>query len=227
MARMGEVTIRERFAHQLDNLREDVLRMGNLVSYALNTALKSMETWDVAMAQHVIDDDANVDTAQHELQERAITLIATQQPVASDLRLIGSVFAIATELERIGDYAVHVARPVVRLSGRRDEISLIIPDGFQEMADLAHKMLTMSLDAFLQQSSELAREVGTYDERVDELEDQVRAQLIEQTRNAPDQMEAYLEVLDVVHTLERVADRTTNIAERVIYLEKSTIEELN
>ena len=180
---------------------------------------------NTTLAAQVIQDDVQINTAQQNLEERVITLIATQQPVASDLRLLGTVFAIATELERIGDYASSIARRLQRVSGR--SILVTPPTALNEMAALAQKMLNLSLDAFLRQDTDMAHSLSQYDDRVDALEDRLQSELIELAQKEPQRLESVLDMLDIVDALERVADRATNIGERVIYLATSEIEELN
>jgi phosphate transport system protein len=216
---------RERFARQLEDLREDLLRLGSRVEHALQRALRSLETWNTSLAAQVIQDDKEIDIAKQAVEERVIMLIATQQPVASDLRLLGSVFAIATELERIGDYASSIARRLQRVSSR--PVLVTPPAGLGEMAALAQKMLNMSLEGFLRQDVDMVHRMAEFDDRVDQFEDKLREELIELAHKEPKRIEAILDILDMVHALERAADRATNIGERVIYLETNAIEELN
>jgi len=217
--------VRERFARQLETLREDLMRLGNMVEHALQRAMQSLETWNTTLAAQVIQDDAQIDVARLQAEERVTTLIATQQPVASDLRLLGAVFAIASELERIGDYASSIARRLQRVTKRSTLVAP--PPALTEMASLAQKMLNISLDAFLRQDSAMAHTLAEHDDKVDKLEDKLREELIAMARKDPQRIEAVLDMLDMVHALERVADRATNIGERVIYLETSIMEELN
>lgn len=216
---------RERFTRQLEELREDLLRLGNMVEHALSRSIRCLETWNTSLAAQIIEDDTQIDIARRGAEERVIALIATQQPVASDLRLLGVVFAIASELERIGDYAGSIARRLQRVTTR----SMLIPPphGIYEMGSLTQKMLNISLESFLRQDATMAHTLGDYDNQVDTLEDRLRSELIEIARQDPQRIEAALDMLDVVHALERAADRATNIAERVIYLETSIMEDIN
>ncbi|NJN19308.1 MAG: phosphate signaling complex protein PhoU [Oscillochloris sp.] len=221
-----EGVVRERYMRQIATIREDLLRMFSMVEQALLRAIKSLESWDTTTAAQIIHDDAQIDEAWRMLEERTIHLLATQQPVvASDLRLVTGVTAIATELERIGDYANSIARRVRRATRRTSLIPP--PPQISEMGAIAITMLNTSLDAFLRQDAELAQSLAASDERVDELEDLLRAEIIADARRNPDQFEAALDMLDVVHALERAADRSTNIAERVIYLVTSSMETIN
>jgi phosphate transport system protein len=206
-------------------LREELLRLGSIVEHALDQSIKCFETWDNELAEKIIKDDVEIDEARNHLEEKVISIIATQQPVASDLRLLGSVFAISTELERIGDYAASIARRQRRGSHR--PMLVTPPAALPEMATHAQKMLSMSLDAFLRQDVQMAHDLGEYDEKVDELEDKLRDELIALAIEEPQRFEAVIDLLDVVHALERVADRSTNIAERIIYLETNIMKEIN
>lgn len=225
MKKESQTNARDRFTRQLSTLRDDLVRLGTMVEQALQRSILSLETWNSCLAAQIIQDDALIDDARVKTEEQVIKLIATQQPVASDLRLLGTVFAMASELERIGDYASSIARRLQRTTSRHILVSP--PAGIYEMANLAQKMLNISLEAFLRQDSTMIYNLSCYDNRVDELEDKLRSILIEQAHNDPRRIEAVLDILDIVHALERVADRATNIGERVIYLETSTIEELN
>ncbi|WP_129671526.1 phosphate signaling complex protein PhoU [Candidatus Chloroploca sp. Khr17] len=218
--------IRERYTHQIAGLREDLLRMGSMVEQALLRAIYALETWDVAIAAQIIHDDASIDDAWRNLEERTIHLLATQQPVvASDLRLCTVVTAIAGELERIGDYANSIAKRI-RQATRRPAL-MTPPPQTQEMARLALQMVNTSLQAFLLQDTDLAHGLTASDERVDDLEDLLRAEVIAMAKADPVLFEAAVDMLDIIHALERSADRATNIGERVIYLATNSVETLN
>ncbi|WP_298403666.1 phosphate signaling complex protein PhoU [uncultured Chloroflexus sp.] len=218
--------VRERYIRQISALREDLLRMFSMVEQQLLRAIHCLETWDTVAAAQIIHDDQQIDEAWRTLEESVIHVLATQQPVvASDLRLTSVVTAIAGELERIGDYANSIAKRVRRASRR---VAFVAPPPqIHEMAQLALQMVNTSLEAFLRQDAELARSLTTHDERVDELEDALRALIIADARQDPDRFEAAIDLLDMVHALERTADRATNIGERVIYLVTSSQTTLN
>lgn len=217
---------RERYGQQIGGLRDDLLRMGSMVEQALLRASKALETWDTTLAAQVIKEDAIIDGVWRNLEERTIHLLATQQPiVASDLRLCTAVTAIAGELERIGDYANTIAKRV-RTATRRP-LLLPPPPQIHEMAHLAIQMVNTSLESFLRQDIDLAHSLTPLDERVDELEDRLRAEIITAAQATPALFEAAIDMIDLVHALERTADRATNIAERVIYMTTSTVETIN
>ncbi|MEI6180907.1 MAG: phosphate signaling complex protein PhoU [Chloroflexales bacterium] len=218
--------LRERYAQQIGDLRDALLRMGSMVEQALLRAMQTLETWDTVTATQVSNDDALIDQAWRNLEERTIHLLATQQPiVASDLRLCIVVTAIAGELERIGDYANTIAKRVRQTTRRRT--LLPPPPQIQAMGHLAIQMVNTSLQAFLRQDATLAHTLAATDEQVDALEDTLRATIIAAAQGQPDGFEAALDMLDVVHVIERVADRATNIGERVIYMVTNSVETIN
>lgn len=218
--------VRERYTRQIGTLREDLLRLGSMVEQALLRAINSLDTWDSTAASQITNDDALIDQAWRSLEERTIHLLATQQPVvASDLRLITVVTAIAGELERIGDYANSIAKRVRRATRR--PVLMTPPPAIKEMANLTLQMVNTSLEAFLRQDAAMAHSLTQSDERVDELEDQLRAEIIALAKADPEKLEAAIDMLDTIHALERSADRATNIGERVIFLATSHVETLN
>lgn len=218
--------VRKRFDRLMQELRDDLLRLGSSVEEALQHALRSLQTSNPAIAMWVITNDATIDEMRHNLEERVIGLLATQQPiVARDLRLLSAVSAIATELERIGDYATSVARRVHRAPEHPAQVPL--PDAIESMTSITIEMVRTSLQAFLNEDEALARSLGSRDDEVDKLEDTLHDDLIEYIQNYTECTAAAVDMLDIIHALERAADRATNIGERVIYLVTSDIEEIN
>jgi phosphate transport system protein len=210
---------------QLADLRDDLLRLGSMVEHALINAVRSLEQWDTVAAARVLAEDVQIDAVQRTTEEQVIRLIATQEPDESSPRLLVAAFAIAGELERIGDYACSIARRVERITHQPALVSP--PSAMSELIDLARRMLNTSLEAFLRQNPDLAYSLRHDEERVDELERRLVDELIDLAHAEPQRLEAVIGMLDIVHALERVADRTTNIGERVIYLATSIQEELN
>jgi phosphate transport system protein len=173
----------------------------------------------------VIGNDARIDQARNTLEERIITFFATQQPVAQDLRLVAVVAAIATELERIGDYASGIARRVPAASDMSPR--MMWPVGLEQMIDRVQAMLQESLEALLNQDEQQARSLGQKDEYVNQLRDSLRLELVALARNDTQYLDSAIDMIDVVRMLERAADRATNIGERVIYLVTNEMEEIN
>jgi phosphate transport system protein len=216
--------VRQIFEEQIRELLEDLLAMGQMVADAIERSIEALARQDRDLAQQVIEYDDEVNASQYEIDEKCLVLSATQQPMASDLRTILSISNIATELERIGDYAEGIAKLATRLAGQPLLKPLIdIP----RMAEEGRRMLLSSLEAFARQDVELAQQVGTADELVDALYDQVYRELLVYMMQDPRTITQATYLLWVAHNLERIADRTTNIAERVIFMDSGKIVELN
>jgi phosphate transport system protein len=218
--------MRERYLKQLKSVHDDLLRMGSRVEHSLADAMRALVRWDTALARQVIAGDHEIDSARTAIEEAVLDLLAIQQPVlATDLRTLNATIAIAGELERAGDYAKGIAKRVERCL--RAPALLEPPAGLHRMGALAQNMLHTTLDAFVRLDVALARSLANEDERVDELEDQVVVEVMDAARQDPAKLDCAIYLLDVAHTLERLADRTTNIAERVIFIATNVVEELN
>jgi phosphate transport system protein len=216
--------VRQVFQEQIRELLEDLLEMGQMVADSINSAIQALAKQDEELAQWVIDYDDEINSFQYDIDEKCLVLIATQQPMAGDLRAILSVSNIAAELERIGDYSEGIARLALKLAGRPLLKPLIdIP----RMAEEGRRMLMTALEAFARQDVEAARQVGTADDTVDALYDQVYRELLVFMMEDPRTITQATYLLWVAHNLERIADRTTNIAERVIFLDSGRIVDLN
>jgi phosphate transport system protein len=215
---------REHFTHQLEALHTELYTLGELVVVAITRAVDALTIQDVTAARSIVGDDQRIDRAQYALEEQAVAIIATQQPVASDLRRLIAVIAIASELERIADYAKGMAKLTIR-DAERPQVP--IPDGLMQMAKQARAMLTSALAAFIQQDATAARRLGAADDRVDALNKRVESELLDLLRHSPASTERVADLLFVAHNLERIADRTTNIAERVVYMVHGDVVALN
>lgn len=216
--------VRQIFQEQIRELLEDLLEMGRMVADSIDRSIQSLAKQDEDLARQVIEFDDEINALQHDIDEKCLVLIATQQPMASDLRAILAVSNIAAELERIGDYTEGIARLAVKLAGRPLLKPLIdIP----RMAEEGRRMLLTSLDAFARQDVETARQVGEADDLVDALYDQVFRELLVIMMEDPRTITQATYLIWVAHNLERIADRTTNIAERVIFMDSGRIVDLN
>jgi phosphate transport system protein len=216
--------VRQVFQEQIRELLEDLLEMGQMVADSIDSSIQALAKQDVELAQQVIDYDDEINALQYDIDEKCLVLIATQQPMAGDLRAILSVSNIAAELERIGDYTEGIAKLAIKLAGRPLLKPLIdIP----RMAEEGRRMLMTSLEAFARQEVETAAEIGEADDVVDALYDQVYRELLVYMMEDPRTITQATYLLWVAHNLERIADRTTNIAERVIFLDSGRIVDLN
>jgi phosphate transport system protein len=217
---------RKQFDHLIGDIREDLLHLGDAVAEALTRAMHSLQTRNTTTALWVIQNDNKIDEARRNLEERVIGMLATQQPVvAYDLRFLTVVTAVASELERIGDYATSISRRVYRAPDYSMKVAL--PENIGTMIERVQHMIKVCLQAFIEEDAEEARKLGELDEEVDKLEDQLHDELVALTQVDSRYVEPVIDLLDVVHALERAADRTTNIGERIIYLVTSEREEIN
>ena len=207
--------LRSDYGRYLADLQDDLAEMGRLVEQATEDALRALETQDTALAQQVIDADDGIDRLQDALESKCVALLATQQPMASDLRAVMSAVHIAVELERMGDYAEGIAKICLRIGDQPLLKPLIdIP----RMAELARRMLNESLQAYAGRDEGLARKVCADDDAVDDLYNQIYRELLTYMLSDPRTIERATYLLWVAHDLERIADRATNIAERALWL---------
>lgn len=216
--------LRETFDEQIGELQEDLLAMGDLVDRAIERSIQSLANRDLELAQQIIDEDALINQALRDLEERCLVLIATQQPLASDLRVIIAVSNIAIELERMGDYAKGVAK-ITLMIGDQPPLKPLID--IPRMAEKGRQLLHQQLDAFIRRDPDSARHLGAEDDEVDALYDQVYRELMFFMMQDPKTITRATHLLWVAHNLERIADRTTNIGERVVFLVTGQVEELN
>jgi phosphate transport system protein len=217
--------MRQRYSRQLQNVHDDLLRIGSRVEHGLADALTALKNADADLAAQVVAGDREIDRTHQAIDEQILELIATQQPVARELRTLLASSAIASELERAGDYAKGIAKRVTRLLRQTPIVSA--PAGIITMGNLAHEMLLQSIDAYVNRDMDIARKLAETDAKVDSLEDELNATIISMMRNDPATIESGLILIEITHMLERLADRTTNIGERVIFMVSNTAEELN
>jgi phosphate transport system protein len=215
--------VRESFYKHIKGLEKDVTDMGQMVITAINRSIEALKTRNIGEAEHIIEDDTLVDKKRWDLEEKCINLIATQQPVASDLREIIAILSIVTELERIGDYAEGISKIVV-MYGQEPLVKPLID--IPRMAEKATDMLKKSLDAFLRRDAQAAIAICSEDDEVDLLHEQVYRELLSFMIEDPKTITRATYLIWVAHNLERIADRVTNICERVVFLVTGRIEEI-
>ena len=206
---------REDFERNLKGLQEDVVQLSSRVEKAIFKSIEALKERDITASQKVVDDDDVIDEAQQAIEDRCIDLIALEAPMAGDLRVLIAAMMIANELERMGDYAEGIAKISVSMGNLPPLKPLIdIP----RMADKSVDMLRRSTQAFVNRDVESATAVLLADDEVDDIYEQVYRELLTYMMADPSTIQRATYLLWVAHDLERVADRTTNIAERVIYL---------
>lgn len=215
---------RETFDEQLKALEQDVLDMGRLVDRAIDLSVDALAKRDIHLSRRVIREDDAINQAQHDIEEHCLVLIATQQPLASDLRVIFAVASIATELERMADHAKGIGQIGVMM-GPREPLKPLVD--IPRMATKSRWLLERELAAFVNRDVELARSLGHEDDEVDRLYDQVFRELLIFMMEDPRTITRATYLLWVAHNLERIADRAINIGERVVFLVKGKVEEHN
>jgi phosphate transport system protein len=203
------------FQEELDTLKSSLVGMAGLAEDAVHTAVDALLTRDVAKAKIVIEKDKAIDDLEIEIDDRAINLLALQQPMARDLRLITMAMQISNDLERVGDHAVNVAEAVNWLV--EGPPFSILPE-IEEMVRIATEMLADTLDAFVRADSTLARSILGRDDRVDELHDNNFRILLTHMMEDPRKITSGMDMLLVSGNIERIADLATNIAEDVVYM---------
>ena len=215
---------RETFDEHLARTRDDLLTMGDMVEEAIEKAVQALINQDVALAQQVIDGDERINQALRYIQENCEVLIATQQPMATDLRFILAIHNIANELERTGDYAEGIARLAIRLA----DAPLLKPYiDVPRMTQKGCELLRGQLQAFVNRDADAARALARGDDEIDALYDQVYRELLFLMVQDPKTIAQATHLLWVNHNLERIGDRTTNLGEQVVYMVTGRVEELN
>jgi phosphate transport system protein len=212
------------FERQLAEVQEDMLVMAGMVETSIIQSIEALRMRDVALARRTIENDAEIDRRRYEVEERCIELISLQAPLASDLRTIISVLHISVDLERMGDHAEGIAKIALMLA---DEPPLKPYIDIPRMADVAIDMLHGSVEAYKMRDTKRAREIIDMDDVVDALYEQVYHELLLFMIDDPTLTQRATYMIWVAHNLERIADRTTNICERVVYLVEGRIQNLN
>jgi len=214
---------RTAFHKNLHEVEEDVLTMGNMVAKAMNRSIEALQKRDLTLAHQIITDDAQINEKRFNIEDKCIELIATQQPMASDLRIIVAVLSIIIELERIGDYAEGIAKIVIMIG---DEAPLKPLIDIPRMGEITLEMINKSLQSFVTRDVELAMKVVSLDSVVDGLYDQVFRELLTFMMVDPKTTQRATRLIWVAHNLERAADRATNICERVVFTVTGKMEEI-
>ena len=215
---------RETFDRDLQRLQDEVLALGNMVENAIVESVEGLKQRDRDRSQRLIAEDRDVNKRRFAIEADALILIATQQPMATDLRVLAAVIEIAGELERIGDYAKGIAK-INLMIGEEPLIKPLVD--LPRMAEKASDMLHRSLEAFVRRDVALARAIPVEDDEVDALYNQVYRELLTFMLTDPRTIDQATYLLWAAHNLERAADRVTNICERVIFTVTGEMREMN
>lgn len=215
--------LRKTFNQEIQNTKDEILVLGNMVEQAIHAAVEAMTSHSMRRAQIVIENDANINAKRFEIEAHVINIIATQQPMAHDLRVLASILEITGELERIGDYAKGIAMLCIRI-GSQPTIKLLTD--LPLMAELSMSMLRRALVAFVDEDAETARKIPAEDDQVDNLYLQFYRVMITYFIENPSNIDEVNYLMWTAHNLERAADRVANICERTIFIATGEITEL-
>ncbi|WP_066293475.1 phosphate signaling complex protein PhoU [Bacillus sp. FJAT-29937] len=218
------MSVREKFDIDLKELQGKLIEIGNFAEDALTKSIIALESQDLEMALEIIDNDANANLMYEDINDFAILLIAKQQPVAIDLRRIIVAIKIATNIERIADFAVNIAKSTIRI-GSEPLVKPIVH--IKEMHRITLEMLKLSLEAFNDEDVVKAKKLAEMDDMVDDLYGQTIRDLMHINMQKPEFLPQILQLSFICRFLERSADHITNIAESILYLVKGRQYDLN
>lgn len=206
---------RDWYHGELDDLQRELLQMSELVELSIYRAVKSLAERDLGLAQAVIEGEHAIDDMESTIEQHCLRLLALQQPMASDLRFIGTALKIITDLERMADHAFDIARVTIKLSGQ----PLIKPlVDIPRMATIAREMTRSAIDAYVRKDPAGAKAVIARDDEVDRLYDQILRELLTYMMASPAVIAQAIQLLFVAGSLERIADHATNLGEWIIYM---------
>jgi phosphate transport system protein len=218
------MAIRKTFDKELALLKEKILTMGSLSGNALRQSVEALKIQDMTMAQQVVNGDQQINNLEIEIEELVVKIIASQQPVASDLRKIMAALKISTGLERMGDFAVDISKATLRIGTE----PLIKPlNDLPVMGDIVQNMLREVLNAYIDENVELAQEMASMDDKVDKMYSTIVKDLLNKMVEEPTKIEQVMLLSFVARYIERVADYVTNIAEAITYSVKGKRVDLN
>jgi phosphate transport system protein len=212
------------FLEELNRLRHELLAMASRVEEDLGKALTALRDNDEELAQDVKTGDEAINAAQLRIEDAAAVLIATQQPVARDLRELVTIFKLTGNLERIGDHGVHLAKAAIKFSNKPPFRSM---EHLERMAETGREMLRAAMSAYLAQDTEAARKAAAMDDIIDDEHKELTKETLSLMREHPEFLKRAVRLLNTSGYLERLGDHITNICEAVIYMADGSHEELN
>lgn len=207
------------FEQELDGLKINLIKMGSLAEKAVHDSLQALLNDDTNIAQRVIDGEDRINSLEIEIDNSIVDILALQQPVAVDLRMILSALKINNDLERIGDHAVNIAESVFSLAKCEKDSYIYLP----KMAEVAEQMLHNALDSFIHFDTKLGMDVLKMDDTIDNFNKDIFTRVIERMKNNQRSIEAGMHLIRVSRNLERIGDLATNIAEEVIFIAQAKI----
>ncbi len=218
------MTTRQVFEQDLIDLHTEIIRMGALVETAIANAVTALETMDPELAAATSRADDAIDDMEKSIEHFSLEIIALQQPVARDLRAVASALKLVTDLERIADHASDISEKIIVLCSMK---RIVLPHQVVTMANLAKQMVRGSLDSYVSRDAVRAAEVARSDDRVDELYERIKNELVHLMSVDPENIAAHVELLLICKYFERIADHATNVAEWVVFLVNGDHRNLN
>lgn len=206
---------REHYSQKLLDVKHQVLTMGSMVENVINMSVNALKNGDLELAKRVYEEDDKIDLLEIEIEQECMTLLALQSPLAKDLRIVATALKLITDLERMGDHAVNIAKITLQIG----EESLIKPlVDIPKMAGICQEMVRLSLDAFVKDDVTLAKKAAQMDEEIDAMYEGLVVELFQLIAEHTDNINQGTKLLFVGRFLERIADHTTNICERLVYM---------
>ncbi|WP_281864313.1 phosphate signaling complex protein PhoU [Planomicrobium okeanokoites] len=218
------MSVREKFDTELHSSQDQLIQLSTMAVDALGKSVSALLNHDIDAALEVIEDDVQINRLEEEINDRVILLIAKQSPVATDLRRLIVIIKVATDMERVGDYAVNIAKETIRL-GKEEHLAPIVQ--IENMHKLATTMLMQVIDAFVEEDVAKAKEIAELDDQVDDLYGQVLTQLMLAGSEDPEKISQITQLAFIGRYMERSADHATNIAEQLFYLVRGRHYDLN
>ena len=217
------VLVREGFTKKMSDVKHKVLEMGTLVKNTIETTVTALTTQDLNLARQVCENDSIINELEIKIEKECMMLLALQHPLATDLRTIASALKIITDLERMGDNAVNIAKILLEI-GKEPFIKPLVD--IPRMADIAQEMIKLSLDSFVNEDVELAEKTARMDEEVDKLYEAIFNDILNIIIENKKFTEQGTQLMFIARYLERIADHSTNICERTIYMVSGELKEI-
>lgn len=218
------MSVREKFENELHYAQGLLIALSNMAINALDQSVDALLNKDIDAALKVIEDDAEINMLEEEINDRVILLIAKQSPVATDLRRLIVLIKVATDLERVGDYAVNIAKDTIRI-GKEELVTPI--NQIQKMSELAMTMLRQVIEAFVEEDVMKGKAIAEMDDKVDELYGDTILKLMRAGAENPEKLSQITQLAFVSRYMERSADHATNIAEQLFFLVRGRHYDLN
>ena len=212
--------MKEKLTHMIEDIKKDLIFMANEVEDMLYQTLKALEKQDKKLAESVLKLDEKIDQQEVQIEEKILSLLALQQPVAVDLRFIMGALKMNNDLERIGDHACNIAQTAIKLA---DQPYLKPLKDIPQMGKIAREMLHDAVHAFINQNPEMARDVCVRDDEVDKLHFKVIDDIIKVLHDKMDKVSQGVELIGITRDLERIADLSTNLGEEVVFMKEARI----